>query len=58
MLPRKPTRIELKPEDKEEYDNLRRIQQQRVVQQQDTDLLLDPQQDKARSVAARIGLRK
>lgn len=57
MLPRKPTRIELKPQDKEEYENLKALHEQLKAAAQE-DSLVDPLQVDKRSTAARIGLRK
>jgi len=57
MLPRKPTRIELKPEDKEEYEKLKKAEGQREKYFYDTPGSRGAQEGQpAVSTAARIGL--
>jgi len=59
MLPRKPTRIELKPEDKEEYVKLKQAQElqaQQAGQEQQQGGVGGAQSSKKQNTASRIGL--
>jgi hypothetical protein len=57
MLPRPCTRVELRPEDKDELIEQRQVQQARQQQQEDP-LGAPAASQKGRSAAQRIGLKK